>query len=347
MYLTDRTANLIISGGVNIYPAEVDAVLLEHPAVGDVGDHRRARRGVGRDRAGGRAAGRGCRGRTTSWPSELLAFCRDRLAHFKCPRAVDFVRELPREDTGKIFKRKLRDHYREAQSRGVTAAQRRGHSGVDARVQDQRSESWESVRDGSSSSAAAGRGIGREHALAFAREGAKLVVNDLGAEIDGTGSSTGPAGEVVDEVRAMGGEAVANGDDVSDYDGRRSDDPDRRRHLRHHRRAGEQRGHPARPHARQHDHRRVGCRDQGAPARHVRPDARTPSSTGATVRRRARPTTPASSTPPRPRGSTATSARPTTGRPRPGSPPSRSSRPWSWDDTASPSTPSRRPPSPG
>ncbi len=65
----------------------------------------------------------------------------------------------------------------------------------------------------------AGRGIGREHALEFASQGAKIVVNDLGAEIDGSGSSTGPAGEVVDEIRAMGGEAVANGDDVSDYDG--------------------------------------------------------------------------------------------------------------------------------
>ena len=65
----------------------------------------------------------------------------------------------------------------------------------------------------------AGRGIGREHALEFASEGAKVVVNDLGAEIDGTGSSAGPAGEVVDEIRGMGGEAVANGDDVSDYEG--------------------------------------------------------------------------------------------------------------------------------
>jgi len=64
----------------------------------------------------------------------------------------------------------------------------------------------------------AGRGIGRGHALEFARQGATVVVNDLGAEVDGTGSSTGPAGEVVDEIRAMGGEAVANGDDVSDYD---------------------------------------------------------------------------------------------------------------------------------
>ena len=65
----------------------------------------------------------------------------------------------------------------------------------------------------------AGRGIGRGHALEFARQGAKVVVNDLGAEVDGTGSSTGPAGEVVDEIRANGGEAVANGDDVSDWEG--------------------------------------------------------------------------------------------------------------------------------
>ena len=65
----------------------------------------------------------------------------------------------------------------------------------------------------------AGRGIGREHAMEFARQGAKVVVNDLGGEMDGQGSSTGPAGEVVDEIRASGGEAVANGDDVSDWNG--------------------------------------------------------------------------------------------------------------------------------
>src|SRR3954447_21035312 len=65
----------------------------------------------------------------------------------------------------------------------------------------------------------AGRGIGRGHALEFARQGAKVVVNDLGAELDGSGGSTGPAGEVVDAIRAMGGEAVANGDDVADWSG--------------------------------------------------------------------------------------------------------------------------------
>lgn len=65
----------------------------------------------------------------------------------------------------------------------------------------------------------AARGIGRAHALEFARQGAKVVVNDLGAEVDGTGSSPGPAGEVVEEIRSMGGEAIANGEDVADFEG--------------------------------------------------------------------------------------------------------------------------------
>lgn len=65
----------------------------------------------------------------------------------------------------------------------------------------------------------AARGIGRAHALAFAEQGAQVVVNDVGAAVDGSGSSTGPAGEVVDAIRAMGGKAVANGDDVSDWEG--------------------------------------------------------------------------------------------------------------------------------
>jgi NAD(P)-dependent dehydrogenase (short-subunit alcohol dehydrogenase family) len=63
----------------------------------------------------------------------------------------------------------------------------------------------------------AGRGIGRAHALEFARQGAKVVVNDIGVELDGAGGGTGPAGEVVEAIRAAGGEAVANGSDVSDF----------------------------------------------------------------------------------------------------------------------------------
>ncbi len=65
----------------------------------------------------------------------------------------------------------------------------------------------------------AGRGIGREHALMMAEHGAKVVVNDLGGERDGSGTDQSPAGQVVDEIIAMGGDAVANGDDVSDWEG--------------------------------------------------------------------------------------------------------------------------------
>ena len=65
----------------------------------------------------------------------------------------------------------------------------------------------------------AGRGIGRGHAIELARQGARVVVNDIGAERDGSGSSSGPAGEVVDEIRAMGGQAITSGDDVSDWAG--------------------------------------------------------------------------------------------------------------------------------
>lgn len=65
-----------------------------------------------------------------------------------------------------------------------------------------------------------GRGIGRAHALAFAAEGAKVVVNDIGTELDGRGeATTGPAAEVVTAIREAGGEAVANGDDVADWEG--------------------------------------------------------------------------------------------------------------------------------
>jgi NAD(P)-dependent dehydrogenase (short-subunit alcohol dehydrogenase family) len=65
----------------------------------------------------------------------------------------------------------------------------------------------------------AGRGLGREHALAFAREGAKIVVNDLGVSRDGSGGSAGPAQAVVDEVVGTGGQAVANADDIADWHG--------------------------------------------------------------------------------------------------------------------------------
>ena len=65
----------------------------------------------------------------------------------------------------------------------------------------------------------AGRGIGREHALSLASQGAKVVVNDLGGNVDGSGGDLSPAEQVVQEIKGMGGEAVANGDSVSDWAG--------------------------------------------------------------------------------------------------------------------------------
>ncbi|MES9538461.1 AMP-binding protein [Actinomadura sp. NPDC000600] len=110
LYLTDRRAYMIISGGVNIYPQEAENVLAVHPKVADV-----AVFGVP-DAEMGEAvkavvqplsmddAGPGLE-------AELIAYCRDRLAHYKCPRSVDFRAELPRHPTGKLYKRLLKDEY--------------------------------------------------------------------------------------------------------------------------------------------------------------------------------------------------------------------------------------------
>ena len=65
----------------------------------------------------------------------------------------------------------------------------------------------------------AGRGIGREHALSLAAQGAKVVVNDLGGNVDGSGGDLSPAEQVVQEIKGMGGEAIANGDSVSSWEG--------------------------------------------------------------------------------------------------------------------------------
>jgi long-chain acyl-CoA synthetase len=113
LFLTDRSANLIISGGVNIYPAEVDAVLLTHPAVADA-----ATIGIPNDEWGEEVKAvvelMDSASPSPELAAELIAHCRASLAAFKCPRTVDFTDALPRHDTGKIYKRFLRDQYREA-----------------------------------------------------------------------------------------------------------------------------------------------------------------------------------------------------------------------------------------
>src|SRR3954454_467484 len=110
LYLTDRQAHMIISGGVNIYPQEAENVLAGHPAVADV-----AVIGVP-DPEMGEAVKAVVQLADSSAASpqlaaELLAFCRAALATYKCPRDIDFVTELPRDDNGKLYKRLLRERY--------------------------------------------------------------------------------------------------------------------------------------------------------------------------------------------------------------------------------------------
>ncbi len=110
LFLTGRTAELIISGGVNIYPQEVDNELLKHPAVLDVctvgvpdDEWGEAVRSVVQLRDGHQPG--------AELAEELIAWARDRLANFKCPRAIDFVDDLPRSAAGKIQRRVVREPY--------------------------------------------------------------------------------------------------------------------------------------------------------------------------------------------------------------------------------------------
>jgi acyl-CoA synthetase (AMP-forming)/AMP-acid ligase II len=110
LYLTDRKSNMIISGGVNIYPQETENVLTVHPKVQDVavfgvpnpdfGEEVKAVVQPMDPDSAGQALER-----------ELIAYCRERLADLKCPRSIDFRDELPRHPTGKLYKRLLKDEY--------------------------------------------------------------------------------------------------------------------------------------------------------------------------------------------------------------------------------------------
>ncbi|MCP5264730.1 MAG: long-chain-fatty-acid--CoA ligase [Burkholderiaceae bacterium] len=116
IYIHDRIKDMIISGGENIYPAEVENALAAHPAIAEV-----AVIGVPDTRWG--EAVKACvvlrPGAQPDAPS-LLAWVRERLAHYKCPKSVDFVDALPRNPSGKVLKRVLREPYWQAQQRGVS-----------------------------------------------------------------------------------------------------------------------------------------------------------------------------------------------------------------------------------
>ncbi len=110
LYLTDRATFMIISGGVNIYPQEIEDALIMHPAVADV-----AVIGVPDPEMGEavKAVVQPAEGvsRNAELEAELLAYAREHLAHYKCPKSVDFIDELPRLPTGKLYKRLLKDKY--------------------------------------------------------------------------------------------------------------------------------------------------------------------------------------------------------------------------------------------
>ena len=116
LFLNDRKADMIISGGVNIYPAEIESQLILHPKVADV-----AVFGIPNDDWGEevKAVVQPVEGTDVSLAEELTAFARERLAGYKVPRSFDFVDELPRDPNGKLYKRKLRDPYWAGKERAI------------------------------------------------------------------------------------------------------------------------------------------------------------------------------------------------------------------------------------
>jgi fatty-acyl-CoA synthase len=115
LFLHDRIKDMIVSGGENIYPAEVENALMQHPAVADC-----AVIGVPDDKWG--EAVKACvvpRKDSAVDAREIIAFLRERIAHFKCPRSVDLMEAIPRNPTGKILKRVLREPYWQGRTRRV------------------------------------------------------------------------------------------------------------------------------------------------------------------------------------------------------------------------------------
>jgi long-chain acyl-CoA synthetase len=110
LFLTDRATFMIISGGVNIYPREIEDVLVMHPAVEDVAVIGVPNPDMGEEVKAVVQLGTGVEA-TPELADELIGFCRERLTHYKCPRSVDFDPQLPRLPTGKLYKRVLRDRY--------------------------------------------------------------------------------------------------------------------------------------------------------------------------------------------------------------------------------------------
>jgi long-chain acyl-CoA synthetase len=118
LFLCDRKIDMIIAGGVNIYPSEIEGELLKHPKVADVAVFGIPHEDWGEEvkaviePAPGVDAG-------PALAEEILAFCAANMAKYKCPRSIDFVAALPRDPNGKLYKRKLRDPYWQGRERAI------------------------------------------------------------------------------------------------------------------------------------------------------------------------------------------------------------------------------------
>ena len=110
LYLTDRATFMIISGGVNIYPQEIEDLFVMHPSVSDVAVFGIPNQEFGEEVKAVVQPAAGVAG-DDELRAALLAYARTHLAGFKVPRSIDFVDELPRDPAGKLFKRRLRDPY--------------------------------------------------------------------------------------------------------------------------------------------------------------------------------------------------------------------------------------------
>ncbi len=118
LFLCDRKTDMIISGGVNIYPAEIESALLTHPKVADVAVFGVPHADWGEEV---KAVVEPVQGAVPgdALSQEILAFCADKLARYKTPRSIDYVAELPRDPNGKLYKRKLRDPYWQGRDRAI------------------------------------------------------------------------------------------------------------------------------------------------------------------------------------------------------------------------------------
>jgi long-chain acyl-CoA synthetase len=118
LFLCDRKADMIISGGANIYPAEIENVLLTHPRIADAAVFGIPHEDWGEEvKAVVEAAAGAVPGDDLA--NDILAFCSGRLARFKTPKSIDFVEEMPRDPNGKLYKRKLRDPYWQGRERAI------------------------------------------------------------------------------------------------------------------------------------------------------------------------------------------------------------------------------------